>query len=107
MGGTIEQDGNEKTRCNQATAHDYASIHFRPSSAAPSCLFAPAPGAGEEVRIEKGGRVVTCPLVQVCGPFATALCNGSLLCVSGVNVNCNMSALQARLADIDLGARRG
>ena len=31
----IEQDRNEKARCNQAAAHDYTSVHFRPSSLAP------------------------------------------------------------------------
>ena len=33
--GAVEQDRNEKARCNQAAAHDYTSVHFRPSSLAP------------------------------------------------------------------------
>jgi hypothetical protein len=28
----VQHDGNEKARCNQAAAHDNASVHFRPSS---------------------------------------------------------------------------
>src|SRR5262245_32653478 len=46
---TVEQDRNEKARCNQAAAHDYTSVHFRPSFLAPDVrLFAPAPGSRPE-----------------------------------------------------------